>query len=144
VIAVDTNILVYAHRLDSAFHSVANQKLTELAENVNAWGLPWPCIHEFLAIVTHPRIYKTPTPLDAALTQIEAWLESPTLHLIGELGDYWPILKALARQGKIIGPRIHDARIAALCLQNNVSLLWSSDRDFSRMEGLKVENPLVN
>jgi len=94
--------------------------------------------------VTHPRIYKTPTPLDAALTQIEAWLESPTLHLIGELGDYWPILKALARQGKIIGPRIHDARIAALCLQNNVSLLWSSDRDFSRMEGLKVENPLVN
>ena len=50
------------------------------------WAIPWPCIHEFLAIVTHPRIYAPPTPLDRALDQVDAWLESPTLAVLAESG----------------------------------------------------------
>ena len=55
MIAVDTNILVYAHRADAARHRIARERLTELLEGSRACAIPWPCVHEFLAVVTHPR-----------------------------------------------------------------------------------------
>ena len=55
MIAVDTQILVFAHREDSPFHPAALAALTELAEGAAPWALPWPVVHEFLAIATHPR-----------------------------------------------------------------------------------------
>lgn len=143
MIAVDTNILVYAHREDSPFHEAAFQHVTELAEGPATWAIPWPCLHEFLAIVTHPRIYTPPTPLDQALDQVNAWLESPTLVLLAESEAYWPTLRALLVSGRVVGAQVHDARIAALCQQNGVRELWSADRDFSRFAGFLVVNPLV-
>jgi predicted nucleic acid-binding protein len=73
--AVDTNILVYAYRVDSPWHAVAYDRLAALAEARAPWVIPWPFVHEFLAIVTHPRIYAPPTPLVNAIDQVEAWLE---------------------------------------------------------------------
>ena len=143
MIAVDTNILVYAHREDSPFHDVAARKLSELAEGQASWAIPWPCLHEFLAITTHPRIYDPPTPLAVALEQVDAWLEAPTLVLLAESDQHWPALRALAEAGRVTGARIHDTRIAALCLQHGVRELWSADRDFSRFVGLVVVNPLI-
>jgi predicted nucleic acid-binding protein len=63
VIAVDTNLLVYAHREDSPWHRRANEVVTRLAQGRGAWAIPWPCLHELLAIVTHPRIYDPPSRL---------------------------------------------------------------------------------
>ena len=143
MIAVDTNILVYAHREDSQFHSKANQIMKELAEGVSSWVVPWSCIHEFFAIVTHPRIYDPPSPLQAALDQISAWLESPSLILIGEAYGYWEILEGVIRSSQTKGPMIHDARIAAICIQQGVTELLSADRDFGRFNQLKVINPLI-
>jgi toxin-antitoxin system PIN domain toxin len=143
MIAVDTNILVYAHREDSPLHEGADRRITELAESGRPWAIPWPCIHEFLAISTHPRIYQPPTPLEDAVQQVECWLESPTLVLLGEMGDYWRELRRIALAARITGPRVHDARIAAICLQHGVRLLWSADRDLSRFPDLTIENPLV-
>jgi hypothetical protein len=143
VIAVDTNILVYAHREDSPFHAGAAGRLVELAESNAAWAIPWPCIHEFLAIVTHPRIYNPPTPSSAAIAQVDAWLESPTLVLISESDQHWAELRELVARGHVSGGRIHDARVAALCRQHGVRELWSADRDFSRFAGLTVVNPLM-
>ena len=143
MIAVDTNILVYAHREDSPFHEPAVKRIAELAEGSAPWSIPWPCVHEFLAIVTHPRIYAPPTPLPRALDQVAAWLESPTLALLAESEEYWPVLQALLAKGRIGGPQVHDARIVALCRQHGVRELWSADRDFSRFAGLAVVNPLV-
>ena len=60
MIAVDTNLLVYAHREDSAWHDTAYTRITELAEGRAPWAIPWPCIHEFLAIVTHPPLFLPP------------------------------------------------------------------------------------
>ena len=60
--AVDTNILIYAHREDSPFHGEALATMLELANGEARWAIPWPCIHEFIAIVTHPRIYDPPSP----------------------------------------------------------------------------------
>jgi len=143
VIAVDTNILVYAHREDSPFHPAAFQCLVELAEGPATWAIPWPCLHEFLAIVTHPRIYAPPTPLPRALGQVDAWLESPTLALLAESPAHWPTLRAVIAGGRVAGARVHDARVAALCRQHGIRALWSADRDFSRFSGLQVVNPLV-
>jgi len=56
MIAVDTNILVYAHREDSQWHDAAYSRIVNLTEGRAPWAIPWPCIHEFLAIVTHPKI----------------------------------------------------------------------------------------
>ena len=117
--------------------------MAALAEGLAPWALPWPCLHEFLAIVTHPRIYAPPTTLERALEQVDAWLESPSLALLTESQGHWIALRALLRNGRIAGPRVHDARIAALCLQHGVRELWSADRDFNRFAGLKVVNPLV-
>ena len=143
MIAVDTNILVYAHREDSPFHEAARERVTELAEGLARWAIPWPCLHEFLAIVTHPRIYAPPTPLGRALEQVDAWLESPTLTLLAEAATHWATLRELLCAGRIAGPQVHDARIAALCRQHGVRELWSADRDFGRFAGLAVLNPLV-
>jgi toxin-antitoxin system PIN domain toxin len=143
VIAVDTNILVYAHRSDSPWHEGAARQLRELAEGTAAWSVPWPCVHEFLAIVTHPRIYKPPTPVDAAVAQVDAWLESPSLVLIGEAESHWHVLRDLLLAGKVSGPPVHDARIAALCATHGVRTLWTADRDFSRFPALMTINPLV-
>jgi hypothetical protein len=143
VIAVDTNILVYAHREDSPFHDAAFRRVAELAEGPAIWAVPWPCLHEFLAIVTHPRIYAPPTPLARALDQVDAWLQSPTLALLTESAEHWRTLRALIAGGRIAGPQVHDARVAALCRQHGVRELWSADRDFSRFAGLTVLNPLV-
>jgi len=143
MIAVDSNLLVYAHREDSTWHVAAYACLSGLAEGRAPWAAPWPCLHEFLAVVTHPRIFAPPTPLENAIDQVEAWLESPSLILLAESEDYWLRLQTLLKAGRISGPKVHDARVAALCLQNGVSELWTIDRDFSRFPGLKVRNPLV-
>jgi uncharacterized protein len=143
VIALDTNLLIYAHREDSSWHARAYTRVAELAEGRAPWAIPWPCLHEFLAIVTHPRVYQPPTPLAAAIDQVEAWIESPSLVTLGEGPGYWPGLRAALEAGKIEGPRVHDARIAALCLGHGVSELWSADRDFSRFPDLAVRNPLL-
>lgn len=143
MIAIDTNILVYAHREDSPWHDAAYGRLKDLAEGRAVWAIPWPCIHEFLAISTHQRIYDPPTPLSLALDQVDAWIESPSLVLLTESEAYWVELRALLESGRIMGAQIHDARIAALCLTHGVRELWTADRDFSRFPGLNVRNPMV-
>jgi uncharacterized protein len=144
MIAVDTNVLVQAHRRDTPFHAVARETLAQLAAGPSPWAIPWPCVHEFLAIVTHPRVFRTPTPLADACDQIDAWCDAPTLRLLSEDQDaHWPTLVPLLTAGRIVGPRVHDARVAALCVAHGVSTLLSADRDFSRFPSLSVRNPLV-
>lgn len=144
MIAVDTNILVYAHRNDSPFHSAAKAFLGHLADGAQRWAIPWPCLHEFFGIVTHPRVFRVPTPADLGIAQVEAWLSSPNLKLLHESSSHWQTLKRLVVQADVYGPRIHDARIAALCIQHGVTAICSADRDFKRFTDLPVRNPLMS
>ena len=140
MIAVDTNILLYAHRSDSPWHEAATNALASLSGRT--WGIPWPCIHEFLAIATHPRVFDPPTPLDQALLAVESW-RSARAAMLGETDEHWAELASALRTGKVVGPAVHDGRIAALCLQHAVTELWTADRDFSRYPRLAARNPLV-
>jgi toxin-antitoxin system PIN domain toxin len=143
VIAVDTNLLVHAHREDSPWHEPAYARLETLAEGGAPWAIAWPCLHEFLAIVTHPRIWRPPSPLLTACEAVRAWLSSPSLVLLSETEGYWPVLQRTVARAKTGGARIHDARIAALCVLHGVRELWTADRDFHAFPELRVRNPLV-
>lgn len=143
MIAVDTNILVYAHRRDSEWHEPAASCVRELAEGAASWALPWPCLHEFFSIVTHERIYSPASTAAKALEQIGAWLKSPSVVLLSETAGYWDVLARLCEKSKINGPRVNDGRIAALCIHHGVRELLSADRDFSRFGDLKTRNPLA-
>ncbi len=143
MIAIDTNILAYAHKRGAPLHDSAARALEELAHGRRVWAIPWPCVHEFIGIVTHPRVFDPPSTLDAAVAQVEAWLESPTAGVLGEADDHLTVLARVARVGRVTGPRIHDARIAAICLCAGVTELWSADRDFGRFPDLRVRNPLL-
>lgn len=143
MIAIDTNLLVYAHRSDNPFHAAAAGLVRQLANGKAAWAIAWPCLHEFYNIVTHPRVYAPPSTPEQALRQMDIWLESPTLQVLAETPTHWPQLRDLLSRGKVQGAMVHDARIAAICLSHGVIELWSADRDFSRFDGLRTRNPLV-
>lgn len=143
MIALDTNILVYAHQQDSPFHDRAAASLKNLVLGRARWAIPWPCVHEFIAVVTHARIYKKPTPISKALAAMQSLADCPNVMLLAEDEGYLQTLAALAAPSKLQGGAIHDARIAALCLHHGVRELWSADRDFSRFPALKTVNPLL-
>lgn len=108
VIAVGTNILVYAHREDRAFHAPAREAMARLAEAPALWAITWPCLYEFYSVITHPQTYRSPTPIDMVPDQINAWIESPTLALLHETSAHWLTLRDLLAQGRAAGPRMHD------------------------------------
>lgn len=143
MIAVDTNILVYAHRTDSPFHDRARSVLESLAGGPRPWAIPWPWVHEFFAVVTHPRIYKTATPIETVFAQLRALQALANLAFIAEADEHLEHLDPLALAAKVQGGAIHDARIAAICLSHGVAEPWSTDRDFSRFPTPVVRNPLI-
>jgi uncharacterized protein len=144
MIAVDTNILVYSVREDSPWHKAALTCIRNLAEGASPWAIPWPCIHEYIAVITHPRIYRPPTPLRNALLQVDYWLESPGLRLLGEGLSYWDHLKDILIAGKSIGPIVHDAHVEAICIAHGVREIWTADRDFGRFKEIRSKNPLLS
>jgi toxin-antitoxin system PIN domain toxin len=142
VLALDTNILVYAHRRETSEHAVARDLVRDLAEGTRPWAIPWPCVYEFFSVVTNARIWKeaASTPGEA-WAQIAAWLAAPRLRLLAETDAFPEILASFAERPRVRGPVIHDARLAALCLAHGVEKLVSRDRDFSLFPELRVENP---
>jgi toxin-antitoxin system PIN domain toxin len=143
MIAVDTNILVYAHRAEAPFHQAAYACIKDLAEGTQPWGIPVSCLHEFLAVVTNPKVFKPASSVAQATTQVDAWLASPQAHVLHSGTHHWSTLSGLAHSAKLQGGQFHDARIAAICLEHGVRELWTADRDFSRFKGLKTRNPLA-
>ncbi len=147
MIAVDTNILVYAHRRRIG---MAQQRVPEamrsLFEGVNRWAIPWPCVHEFFSVSydTLGKSMRCPRTADEAFAQLREWLRAPSARLIGESRDHLAALEKIVIAGKISGPAVHDARIAAICVSHGVRELWSVDRGFSRMAGVRVRNPLIS
>ncbi len=143
MIAVDTNLLVYAHRRESRHHGGARDALRALAEGREPWAIPWPCLYEFFSVVTNPRIWKqAASHPDQAWRQIDAWTASPALSLLTETEDFLAILERFVRRPRVRGPVVHDARVAAICVAHGVEELLTADRDFSLFPELPTRNPL--
>jgi toxin-antitoxin system PIN domain toxin len=139
--AVDPNVLVYAEIRSSPWNDIARQLLTEISEGPVPWAIPWPCIYEFLRVVTHPRVYHPPVPMAIALEDIRNLLASPTLLLLQETPNHFKVMKDIISQTGVSGNLIHDAHIAALCLEHGVGEIITGDRDFTRFPFLAVTNP---
>ena len=143
MIAVATNILVYAERTDLPWFEAAARCLTDLNRSGKQWALPWNCVHEFYSVVTNRRLWNEPTPPMRAIDQIESWLESPLVVLLSEGPRHEKVLREVLTESGITGSKVHDARIVAVCREHGIETIWSADRGFSRYPGLRVVNPLV-
>ena len=143
MIAVDTNILVHARREETPHHRKAVTLLHALAEGDDPWALPWPCVYEFVRVVTHPRVFDPPSELEAVLDDLESLLQSPSLTMLGEGTNHRGHMRRALEGGKASGNLAHDAHIAALALEHGVTRILTADRDFTRFPGLKVTDPFA-
>ena len=144
MIAVDTNILVYAHRRESRFHAEAASLMRTLAEGDSAWAIPWPCCYEFLSVVTNRNIWgDAVTTQERAWQQLTEWARSPSCWLISETGDFLEVLGRFIQRPRVTGGVVHDARIAAICVAHGADELLTRDRDFSLFPELRLRNPIV-
>lgn len=100
---------------------------------------PGPCLYEFLRVVTHPLVYHPPVPLAIALRDLRRLVASPSLVLLHETSNHLKIMLDIAQTG-VSGNLIHDAHIAALCLEHGVGQIITGDRDFTRFPFLAVMN----
>lgn len=139
--AIDTNVLIYARRQEVPQHAVARQLLKSLAEGSGPWAIPWPCVYEFVRVVTHPRVFDPPSPLDEVLDDLDSLLASPSLTLLGEGPAHPSHFRRMLTEGDARGNLAHDAHIAALVVEHGVSELLTADRDFARFPTVRARNP---
>jgi toxin-antitoxin system PIN domain toxin len=132
VIAVDTNVLVYAHR------EQARRRLTSLAEGAARWAIPVFCLGEFVRVVTHPRVFDPPFTAAEACEALRRVSASPSLVLLLPGERFWPLLDEAVREADAIGNLAFDAQIVALCRETGVSTLLTEDRDFDRFSGFRT------
>ncbi len=136
MIAVDTNVLVHAHRKESPKHEAARRRVVELAgRNL---GIPVFCIGEFLRVVTHPRIANSHTA-DEACEAMERLLASPNVEVLLPGRRFPELLADAVREADAIGNLVFDAQIVALCREAGVRALLTEDRDFTRFPGFATE-----
>ena len=139
MIAVDTNILVYAHRSELPRHEVARRRLRELARGRTRWGLPVFCLGEFLRVVTHRRLFKVPHTPAEAVESIRRLMASPSVELLRPSASYDRTLLEVVESSGASGNLIFDAQIVVLCKEAGVTRLLTEDRDFDRFEGFRTE-----
>jgi toxin-antitoxin system PIN domain toxin len=135
VIAVDTNILVYAHREELTQHRRARARLVELADGPARWAIPVFCLGEFLRVVTHPRLFDPPFRIEDACEALRRVLGSPSLVVLTPGDRFWPLLTTAVVDARATGNLVFDAQIVALCREAGVSALLTEDRDFDRFAG---------
>lgn len=141
MIALDTNILVYAHREEAPEHARALHWLGQLARSGAPWGVPLFVLGEFVRVVTHPKILDPPTSMDDALRAVEELVAAPGARLLAG-GPHFPEhFIAAVRAGRATGNLAFDAQIAAVCREHGVSRLLTRDRDFSRFPWMQIVDP---
>jgi toxin-antitoxin system PIN domain toxin len=136
VIAVDTNILIYAHRAEMPLHEAALSRLKGIVEANVPWALPVLCIGEFVRVVTHPRIFSPPTSLEVALEYLDHLLASPSARLLTPSARFGGRFAAVCRQAAVRGNLAFDAQVVAVCQEHGVDQVLTEDRDFSRFQGI--------
>ncbi len=137
MIALDTNVLIYAHRQESRRHRESLSRVTRLAESDVLWGLPVFCLAEFTRVVTHLRVFNPPSTLDTALTFIDRLLESPSLRLLLPGPGYPRLFRQVCEAAEVRGNLVFDAQIAAVCLERGATEIITADRDFSRFQHMR-------
>jgi toxin-antitoxin system PIN domain toxin len=141
MIAVDTNLLVYAHRSGLPEHRRAQRALEKACGNPKGWAIPTFCAAEFWAVVTHPS--GSPRPSKAAEAQgFLAELCAAGAKVLYPRDGFMERLTGLASDLKIEGHRIFDLQIALVSFEGGASEIWTHDRHFASLPGLPARDPL--
>jgi len=129
----DVNVLVYAHRSDELVHDFYRDWLEHALRSSTPFGLSALVAGGFLRIVTNPRIYATPTPIETALAAIDAIVTHPNCVSVGTDPDHITRLSALCRAASVTGKQVADAQHAAIAI--SAAACWvTRDGDFRRFE----------
>ena len=138
MIAVDTNVLVYAVFPGFQEHRRACAWLRHLAEGARPWGVPIFCITEFIRVATHPKVMSVPITTKDAWNTILALIRSPSARVLMPGSGFMQVFGDLLNEGNVKGNLVFDAQIAGLCVEHGVSRLLTEDRDFSRIKSIKT------
>lgn len=141
MLLVDVNVFVYAHREDAPEHQRYKRWLEELLDSDLAYGVADLVLSGFVRVVTHPRIFDPPTPLDRALAFAEVVRSSPTAVAIAPADRHWDIFQRLCRAASAKGNLVADAYLAALAIESGSEWI-TTDGDYSRFQGLRWRHPL--
>lgn len=141
MILIDANLLVYAHDSRSPHHAAARMWLESTLSGTEAVAIPLVALLAFVRIVTNPRLYPAPLSQDIAINLVIGWLAQPNVGVATPTERHWQIFREVAAGGQARGPLLMDAHIAALAIEHGARLA-TTDRDFTRFPGLKVEDPL--
>ena len=142
MILVDVNVLIYAHREDADRHDEYAKWLREQATAETAFGMSDLILSGFVRVVTHPRIFKTPSPLPAALTFANSLRALPNALPVSPGERHWAIFTGLCEAAGARGNLVPDAYLAALAIESGAEWI-TTDRDFSRFPGLRWRGPLA-
>jgi toxin-antitoxin system PIN domain toxin len=140
VVLPDVNVLVYAFREELPEHEPCRRWLEETVAADTAYALSDLVLAGFLRVVTHPRVFKTPAPLAAALAFVEALQAEPHCVPITPGERHWGIFERLCRECGAKGNLVPDAYLAALAIESGCEWV-TTDRDYSRFAGLRWRHP---
>jgi uncharacterized protein len=138
---VDVNVLVYAHRPESPDHDGHRAWLDRARSERQPLGLPDATASGFIRVVTHPKIFREPTPLALALDFVDALRQSPATVPLQPGERHWAIFSDLCRQVGATGNVAPDAYLAAFAVENGATFM-TADRGFTRFPALDVGHPL--
>jgi toxin-antitoxin system PIN domain toxin len=141
VILVDANLLIYARAASTPQHAGAQAWLDGALNGGAPVGLPWPSLLAFIRVVSNPRAFARPEPVESAWRQVEEWLDCPPVWIPHPTDRHREILAGLLRHGAQGANLIPDAHLATLAIEHGQTLC-STDGDFARFPGLRWENPL--
>ncbi|HUY08666.1 MAG TPA: type II toxin-antitoxin system VapC family toxin [Candidatus Dormibacteraeota bacterium] len=137
----DVNVLVYAHREDAPDHLAHRSWLEQLLAGPAPFGVAEMVLSGFLRIVTHPRVFSPPTPLDQALKFASQLHDHPLAVVLRPGSRHWHLYLELARVAQARGNLLPDAYLAALAIESGSEWV-TTDCDFSRFPGLAWRHPL--
>lgn len=140
MILPDVNVLVHAYREDAPRHASVRAWLEELVNSDRAFAVSDIVLSGFLRVVTHPRVFTPPTPLEQALEFAEALRAQPNCIVVAPGERHWRIFTRLCRDGDARGNLVPDAYLAPLAIESGSELV-STDRDFARFEDLRWRPP---
>ncbi len=143
MIALDTNILVYAHRRGTPHHAKAYGLVETLAQGHEPYAVFWPSLYEFMRVVTHHRIFDPPSTREQALEAVLQFLAPPAARALSEGTHHAELLRRVLSESPVSGNLMHDAHLVALALEHGVHEILTADADFSRFRQISSRNPLV-
>lgn len=142
MILIDANLLLYAYNPDAREHEPARRWLESVLSGPAPVRFAWITLLAFLRIATSPRVFSHPLTPEEVTAVVASWLEQPATGVVDAGPQHWTILAGLLVEGQAKGPLVMDAHLAALAIEHGATLC-TTDRDFTRFDGLRHVNPLV-